>query len=162
MFLKGKSCHHFDVKISVDRETESAVRRNQESPADARLHKKDIKGRLGRESLNASSQARDLPRCRIALKYALRGGALDFRLCKLQGFGSDGNVTGSNRFFDLADKTADARTASLVDCGTAGDRAGRLFRRSCVGHVCLSTNSNQTPPPPRRSSATLPSAIREQ
>src|SRR5690606_9977184 len=120
------------------------------------------KNGLGRESLYASSKAGDLPRSRITMHDALRGGALDFRLGKLQGFSSDGNVTGSDRFFDLADETADARTASLVDCGTASDHAGRLFRRSCVGHVCLSTNSNQTPPPPRRSSATLPSAIREQ
>src|SRR5690606_33442559 len=53
-------------------------------------------------------------------------------------------------FLDLADEATNARTASLVDCGTASDLAGRLFRRSCIGHVCLSSNSNQIPQPEDR------------
>ncbi|QTK79865.1 hypothetical protein AT6N2_C2227 [Agrobacterium tumefaciens] len=81
------------------------------------------------------------------MQDAAGGCALDLWLGSLQSFGSDSEITGSDCFLDLANEAANARTASLVDCGTASDLAGRLFRRSCIGHVCLSSNSNQIPQP---------------
>jgi hypothetical protein len=51
-------------------------------------------------------------------------------------------VAGADGFFDLAKETADTRAACLVDLGAAGDLAGRLFRRSCIGHECLSMCHN--------------------
>ena len=47
-------------------------------------------------------------------------------------------VAAGDGFLDLADETTDPRTTSLVDCSTGSDLAGRLLRRSCIGHRCLS------------------------
>ena len=67
---------------------------------------------------------------------------MQFRLSGLEGLLGDSSVARSKRFFDLAQESANPRTASLVDIRAARDLAGRLLRRNCIGHGCLSSNSN--------------------
>src|SRR6478735_4995362 len=96
-----------------------------------------------RERLQTGSKTRDLAGCRVGVKDALACGACQFRLRCEEGFLSLGSVAGCECLFDLADERANARATSLVDVGAAGDLAGRFFRRSCIGHGCLSKEFEQ-------------------
>ncbi len=72
---------------------------------------------------------------------ALGGCAHQLRLCGPQCGGSCYRVAGGQCLLDLADEGADTRAASLVDLSAASDLAGRLFRRSRIGHGCLSSET---------------------
>ncbi len=90
--------------------------------------------KLDSQCLHTSSKTRDLARCGVGMNHTLRGCALDLGLSSLESALGDSSVARSDGFFDLADETTDPRTTSLVDCSTGSDLAGRLLRRSCVGH----------------------------
>jgi len=100
-------------------------------------------GRRNRQSLHTSCQARNLTGSRVGVHNALACGASQFRLRGQESFLSLGSITRCDCLFDLANESTNARATSLIDVGTAGDLAGRFFRRSCIGHGCLSKNSNK-------------------
>ena len=100
---------------------------------------------LGADRVNALCQTRNLSRRRIGVDNTLVGCPHHFRLGCLECCSCNSLVTGSDCFFNSADEAANPRTTVLVDFRAPSDLAGRLFSRSCIGHLILSSRSSNAP-----------------
>ena len=83
---------------------------------------------------DAMRQARDLPGRRVPMDDAVLGGADNHRLGGLQRLGGGFVIAGGNRFLDLADEGAHARTAGTVDRRAMLNFTDGLFGRRGIRH----------------------------
>lgn len=91
--------------------------------------------KLRSERLDARGKTGEFPRNRFRMKDAFRRCAMQLRLRGFErGFGRR-FIAGRNRFLDLAQEGAHARTARFVHCGAARNLADHLLGGSRVSHV---------------------------